>query len=391
MKKATKTTESYKLAPIELDPPRLSADWIDEPGLLFADGHEHLDPKVGIPLYEPRSLGTRRHKREVHIGLIGTSESAELARRYYEQASLGVDGDDVYEPFPGCRADRGFRCDLLFDRNLVELISRSEHQDILSISRSRERFEKLLLVLELKLRLLTQKDHPLDYIILALPTDLYQRCRVTDYVEKGVGHIQRDLRRSFKAMAMQYQKPTQILLDSTTGLIESGRELGHPSAVAWDLFTGMYFKIDGLPWFADRPRPRQLLHRHQLLPPPGRKLDPADQRGPGVRRERGGSGPAGPPLPLGRAAAGPVAAPDGGTVRAPDHDGPGSLPGRASAVAPADRHPQVFPVRTPGADRPGGRAPGAGLPLRPRVTDADERSPALAGGAIPAAPGDVVL
>lgn len=244
----TRTTEVYKLAPIELDRPRLSADWIDEPGLLFADGHEHLDPKVGIPLYGPRSLGTRRHKREVHIGLIGTSESADLARRYFEQASFGVDGDDVYEPFPGCRADRGFRSDLLFDQNLVELISRSDHQDILSIKRSRERFEKLLLLLELKLRLLTQKDHPLDYIVLALPTDLFQRCRATDYVEKGFGHVHRDLRRSFKAMAMQYQKPTQILLDSTTGLIDSSRELGHPSAVAWNLFTGMYFKIDGLPW-----------------------------------------------------------------------------------------------------------------------------------------------
>ena len=70
-------------------------------------------------------------------------------------------------------------------------------------SGSRERFEKLLLILELKMRLLTQRDHPLDYVVLALPTDLYQRCRAVDYVEKGVGHVHRDLRRAFKAMAMQ--------------------------------------------------------------------------------------------------------------------------------------------------------------------------------------------
>lgn len=98
------------------------------------------------------------------------------------------------------------------------------------------------------MRLLTQKDHPLDYIVLALPTDLYQRCRAVDYVEKGVGHVHRDLRRAFKAMAMQYQKPTQILLDSTTGLTDNQRDLDHPSVVAWNLFTGLYFKIDGLPW-----------------------------------------------------------------------------------------------------------------------------------------------
>lgn len=202
---------------------------------------------TGIPL-GPRSLGTVRHKREVHVGFIGTSGSVDLARRYFDQSSYGVDGDADHAPFPGCRANRGFRCDLLYDDKLVELVTRSEHQDILGITRSRDRFEKLLLTLELKLRLLTQKDHPLDYIVLALPTDLYQRGKGVDYVEKGVGHVHRDLRRAFKAVAMPYQKPTQILLDSTTGLTDTRRDLDHPSVVAWNLFTGLYFKIDGLPW-----------------------------------------------------------------------------------------------------------------------------------------------
>jgi hypothetical protein len=247
-RKRTKKTDGYKVAPVELDRLRLQAGWVDEPALLFADDHEHVDPKTGIPLYGPRSLGTHRHKQEVHVGFIGTSESVDLARRYYDQASQGVDGDDDHAPFPGCRADRGFRCDLRLDDKLVELLSRSEHQDILGIKRGRERFEKLLLMLELKLRLLTQKDHPLDYIVLALPTDLYQKCRTVDYVEKGVGLVHRDLRRAFKAMAMVYQKPTQILRDTTTGLTDSQRDLDHPSLVAWNLFTGLYFKIDGLPW-----------------------------------------------------------------------------------------------------------------------------------------------
>jgi hypothetical protein len=199
-------------------------------------------------LYGPRSLGTSRHKREVHVGIVGTSESADLARRYFENACRGVPGDEDHVPFPGCQADRGFRCDLVFDQELIELISRSEHQEILGIKRNQDRFERLLLALELKLRLLTQKDHPLDYAVLALPTDLYQRCKTADYVEKGLGHVHRDLRRAFKAMAMQYQKPTQILLDSTTGLTDSKRRLDHASVVAWNLFTGLYFKIDGLPW-----------------------------------------------------------------------------------------------------------------------------------------------
>ena len=47
---------------------------------------------------------------------------------------------------------------------------------------------------------------------------------------------------------MQFGKPTQILLETTTGLTTSTRKLDHPSKIAWNLFTGLYFKVEGLPW-----------------------------------------------------------------------------------------------------------------------------------------------
>lgn len=61
---------NYKVAPLELTTPRTSAIYIDEPELLFAEGNRHCDPRTGIPLYGPRSLGTSRHKSEVHVGFI---------------------------------------------------------------------------------------------------------------------------------------------------------------------------------------------------------------------------------------------------------------------------------------------------------------------------------
>src|SRR3954467_14674428 len=72
-KKSPNTSE--KLAPLTLATPSASTDWFEEPGLLFANGMGHIDPKVGIPLYGPRSFGTPRHKREIHIGMIGTAEA----------------------------------------------------------------------------------------------------------------------------------------------------------------------------------------------------------------------------------------------------------------------------------------------------------------------------
>ena len=237
-----------KIAPLQLQRPHSSTEWEDEPLLVFGDDMTHADPKVGIPLYGPRSLGTVRHKREVHIGFIGTAESVAHAQQFYAECADGIDGDEDHAPFPGCQQDRGFRCELRTDSNLVELITRHESTQIVGIRNRRQRFEAMVGLLESKLDLLTRKDHPLDYVALVLSPELYRKCRVADYYEKGIGEVHRDLRRAFKAMAMRFRKPTQILLETTTGLSTLSRKLDHKSVIAWNLFTGLYFKADGLPW-----------------------------------------------------------------------------------------------------------------------------------------------
>ncbi|MEK6279363.1 MAG: hypothetical protein AABN95_03340 [Acidobacteriota bacterium] len=220
-----------------------------EPELLFADGNTHPDPKVGIPLYGPRSLGTTRHKKEIQVGFIGTAESVSHAQDFIAECCEGVAGDEDTAPFPGFKLDRGFYSEILTDSKIVEPITRQESLDILSIRRSRLRFETLLELLEDKLRLLNRKDHPLDYTFLVLSKELYKECRVTDYFEKGLGPVHRDLRRAFKSLAMQFYQPTQILQETTTaGVSSRSRQLDHKAKIAWNLMTGLYFKVEGLPW-----------------------------------------------------------------------------------------------------------------------------------------------
>jgi hypothetical protein len=234
-----------KIFPLELASPRTRAEWLDEPALLFADGKRHVDPKVGIPLFGPRTLGTSRHKNEVHVGFIGTAESVANARKFYQDCCQGVAGDDNNEPFPGCLPDRGFRCTLTTD--LVETIREHEYSQVIGTRKKRDRFEALLQVLHQKLHLITQRDHPLDYIVLVVPPELFLKCRSVEYKDKGRS-IYRNLRRSFKALAMRFDKPTQILLETTTDLVGQGRSTVHPARIAWNLFTGLYFKVEGLPW-----------------------------------------------------------------------------------------------------------------------------------------------
>lgn len=178
-----------RLAPLALMPPRTSTEWFEEPELVFADKMTNPDPKVGIPLYGPRSLGTVRHKREVHVGFIGTAEAVANAQRFYEECAEGVDGDEEHAPFPGCSAEKelGFRCDLRTDANMVEAITRQESIEILGIRNSRSRFETMLKLLQSKMKLLCTKDYPLDYVVVVLPSELYKACRVTKYMERGLG------------------------------------------------------------------------------------------------------------------------------------------------------------------------------------------------------------
>jgi hypothetical protein len=232
---------------LALNSPVVRADWFDEPLLSFSGDHLHIDPQVGIPLYGPRSFGTSRHKSQVHIGFIGPAETVSRAQEFLSSCANGVDGDDAHVPFPGFKSDRGFRSDLIFADELVETITRQELKNILEIKRSRERFEQLLLLLDRKLQLLTQKDHPLDYIVLALSNELAAKCRVTNYIDGGV-KVHRDLRRAFKVLAMRYQKPTQILLERTTDPDLTPKNADHKAIRAWNLFTGLYFKVDALPW-----------------------------------------------------------------------------------------------------------------------------------------------
>src|SRR5437773_315459 len=92
-------TKHAVIPPIQLDPISASAHWTPEPDLEFSSGERCSDPKVGVPLYGPRSFGTGRHKNEIHIGFIGTRTSVSAAQTFLSTAAEGVDGDDDHAPF----------------------------------------------------------------------------------------------------------------------------------------------------------------------------------------------------------------------------------------------------------------------------------------------------
>lgn len=223
----------------------IRAQYFDEPALVFADGREHVDPKLGISRFGPKSYSpAHRHPSEVRVAFIGTAKTIEASRNWLQECAKGVPGDEKHPEFPGYMADRGFFSELKFDIDWIAQLFQAEVDEILDIRRSPDRFERLVGLLDGKLAVLARKEQLPTYIVLALPDELYRRCRVVNYKDQALGDVHRDLRRAFKATAMKYRIPTQLLREQTV----DGREKDKPSKVAWNFFTGLYFKAGGTPW-----------------------------------------------------------------------------------------------------------------------------------------------
>lgn len=225
--------------------PSIRCQYLKEPMLRFAGDGEDIDPRAGISSFGPKSYKSIWHPETVRVGFIGTGETISKAREWIEKCAQGVQGDDKHPTFPGYAEDRGFFSKLLFNDDWYAQINHAETDEIMHAGLWRVRFEQFVALLDKKLDLLARKERPPEYIVLALPDDLYQKFRVVEYREKSLGEIHRDLRRAFKAIAMKYRISTQILREETTG---EDPEV-HLSQIAWNFFVGLYYKAGGYPWW----------------------------------------------------------------------------------------------------------------------------------------------
>ena len=228
-----------------IEPSQIRCQYVKEPLLEFAEGRQHIDPRHGISRFGPKSLKPqRRHPHTIRIGFIGSAETVETAKNWLEATAQGVKGNEKHLDFPGFTSDRGFRSQMLFDDDWVAQLNRKELDAVFSVQKSRDRFEEALLLLQHKMDLLARKDQRPEVVVIALPDELYRRCRVANFRDKILGQVHRDLRRAFKATIMKHQLPTQLMQQKTA----EGRKDDHPANIAWDIFTGLYAKAGGYAW-----------------------------------------------------------------------------------------------------------------------------------------------
>ena len=233
--------------------PKMRLRHLPEPELSFANGFTHINPKIGIPLYGPKSLHTPRHKKEIHIGFVGEAGAIENVLQFINDCSAGVKAEDIGNgsmPFPGLSSEVGYRFEIISSDQTIEKITNSEREKILNNATPGTQFSEMLNLIEEKVGILCEKDHPIDYIFIVLTEDIYETLRVVETTDpiSGKEGVQRNLRRAIKARVMKYQKPTQIIRESTTGYVDDDRKMQDLATRAWNILTGMYFKIGGFPW-----------------------------------------------------------------------------------------------------------------------------------------------
>lgn len=223
----------------------LGASYLPEPLMLFGNGGLHVDPKAGIARYGPCSLGTARHPTHLRVGFIGTAATIELATHWLLANADGVEGTETTPRFPGYRADRGFCADIQVAPQWNELLTQTEVKGVLADNMRRgDRFNHAVDLIEAKLRAMSEKDLPPQYVVLALPEPMVRKCGTADYTDPERGLVHRDLRRAIKARAMKYRLPTQLVRESTL----EGRDSTPRARMAWNFMTGLYAKAGGVPW-----------------------------------------------------------------------------------------------------------------------------------------------
>lgn len=234
---------------LRMTPLAFDIEFLNEPELAFAAGLRHIDPKVGIPAAGPWSRDEPHHPAVVSAGFIGTAETIAKARHWLEQASRGVNGDDEHHPFCGYQSDGPFGSRFRADGPAVK-INASEIRELTKERLKRiDGFNHLLTIIDDRLRQLAGLDAPPTLVFVVLPQVLSKHYWSVTQRSKGVETVW-NLRSGIKARAMQHRLRTQLLQQAT---IESNLEahtsdLEHPADLAWNLFTGVYFKAGGFPW-----------------------------------------------------------------------------------------------------------------------------------------------
>jgi hypothetical protein len=111
-------------------------EFFDEPELEFGNGGTHVDIRHGLMAHGPLDLGETTAPQQIRLGLVGTSESVDAVRAWFEKCEAGIEAKksrlgNLFPPFPSFREGMTFRSQLAFHDRWTSTVRQREIDPLL--------------------------------------------------------------------------------------------------------------------------------------------------------------------------------------------------------------------------------------------------------------------
>lgn len=232
---------------------------LPEPELEFANGGRHEDIRFGIMSHGLLQEDSR--KKQIRVGIVGTGESIEGAKKWIEQCAAEIPAKESSHPnlfpqFPGFSAESCFQTECVIpDRALGQIAEKALVDSFIkggntSINEVVDHFAGAL-------RSIDDKES-IDVAICAIPLSILGASDEAPPVQPG--EIPLNFRGLLKARAMTQRFPVQILQPVTYGgggkrsLVGAQPGTYQQAATqdeatrAWNFFVALVYKAGIAPW-----------------------------------------------------------------------------------------------------------------------------------------------
>lgn len=259
----------------EAAPLRLESIVLDEPTLVFNGHHRHVDPKAGLELYGPFSIGEEGMPllRQINVGVIAPAALVTTITSWLSTLRTRVPGD-VSEPysrpsFPGISDVTALQCRLSFPEVFLRPVSQRSLATALAESNDLDRVAGVAAAYGDQLRALAEREPKPHVVVLGITEDVVEACAGArpaalagrrwnpqmQLFAAGEGDDQSEdwtpanLRTALKGIAMPLGLATQLVRESTLRPQEfPRRHTQDRGTLAWNFVTALYYKAEGHPW-----------------------------------------------------------------------------------------------------------------------------------------------
>jgi hypothetical protein len=241
--------------------------YIKEPELEFGGGMRHIDIRFGLMDYGPFDAVPERVPKRVRIGIVGSADTIEGTAQWIERCRVGLAAKasrqpNLFPPFPGTGAESPFRCEFAAPAELQRMIPPRELARLTRIVDHNDATRAIVEAFLAEIRVLTERNTPPEVILCALPLSVIEKTANESNNENADDAGDDDeadlnLRGLLKAGCIELHVPIQILWPTTYDASLriprklkrlSERRVQDDATRAWNFFTAIYYKADGLPW-----------------------------------------------------------------------------------------------------------------------------------------------